>query len=174
MRGKHMFNSTVIIVLIIAFIIHGIIWGKATNKVLQYRGYFYDDWFIWGFLFGIATLLVAMSRPDNNANVIKKRAAAKQAIITNPNTEWKCRKCKMINPPYTGTCSCGNTREENDAPLRAMQERREAELRAMQNQKDMQDTELDNLLTLSAYKDLLDKGVITQQDFEEKRKELLP
>ena len=42
----------------------------------------------------------------------------------------KCKKCKKINPPYTGTCSCGNTREENDAPLRAMQERREAELRA--------------------------------------------
>lgn len=168
-----MSNTTLIVTLIVIFIIHGIVWGKATNKVLQYRGYFYDDWFIWGFLFGIATLLVAMSRPDNNANVIKKRAAAKKPAFTSPNTEWKCRKCKMINPPYTGTCSCGNTREENDAPLRAMQEKREAEMRAQASEKIQQDAELDNLLTLSAYKDLLDKGVITEEDFEAKRSELL-
>lgn len=169
-----MFNSTTIIALVVIFVIHGIVWGKATNKVLQYRGYFYDDWFLWGFLFGMVALLVAMSRPDNNANVIKKRLAANKPVINSPNTEWKCRKCKTINPPYTGTCSCGNTREENDAPLRAMQERREAELRAQQSEKLQQDAELDNLLTLSAYKDLLDKGVITEADFEAKRTELLP
>lgn len=24
--------------------------------------------------------------------------------------EWKCKKCSKINPKYTGTCSCGESR----------------------------------------------------------------
>ena len=170
-----MISTPVIAAIVIFLIIRGIVIGKATNKVLAYRGYFYEDWFVWGFLFGMITLLVAMSRPDNNANVIKqKKAKALSNKVLYPNTEWKCKKCKKINPPYTGTCSCGNTREENDASLRAMQEKREAEARALELEQAKQDSELDNLLTLAAYKDLLDKGVITAADFEEKRKELLP
>ncbi len=161
------------IIAILIFIIRGIIYGKATNKVLLYRGYVYDDWFIVGFFFGLVPLLVAMSRPDNNANYIKMIKSQKVETVTNA-TSWKCKKCKKINPAYTGTCSCGNTREENDAPLKALQERREAEARALANEKIKQDSELDNLLTLSAYKDRMDKGVITKEDFEQRRKELLP
>lgn len=168
-----MSNSLIVLIVIVVLLVRGIVYGVATKKVLEYRGYFFEDWFWIGFIFGFTALLVAMARPDNNANVIKRRKALKP-VVTNPNSEWKCRKCKTVNPPYTGTCSCGNTREENDAPLRAMQERREAELRAMANEQNRQDSELDNLLTLAAYKDLLDKGVITAADFEQKRKELLP
>lgn len=170
---KPMLNGKLIAVLLVLFIIRGIVYGKATNKVLLYRGYVYDDWFVVAFFFGIVPLLVAMSRPDNNANYIKSIKAHK-VDIARPETDWKCKKCKKLNPGYTGTCSCGNTREENDAPLRAIQERRAAEARALANEKIKQDSELDNLLTLSAYKDLMDKGVITKEDFESKRKELLP
>ncbi len=168
-----MLNGPTIAILVVFFIIRGIVYGKATNKVLLYRGYVYDDWFIIAFFFGLVPLLVAMSRPDNNANYIKTIKAHK-TTTTSENTNWKCKKCKKINPAYTGTCSCGNTREENDAPLRALQERREAEARALASEKIRQDSELDNLLTLAAYKDLLDKGVITAADFEARRKELLP
>jgi len=168
-----MFDGKIIALLIVLFILRGLIYGVATNKVLLYRGYVYDDWFLAGFLFGIVPLLVAMSRPDNNANYIKS-IKAKKTITTSPDTNWKCKKCRKINPGYTGTCSCGNSREENDAPLKALLERREAEARALVNEKLKQDSELDNLLTLSAYKDLMDKGVITKEDFEQKRKELLP
>ena len=168
-----MLDAKMIIILLILFVIRGVVYGKATNKVLLYRGYVYDDWFIIAFFFGLVPLLVAMSRPDNNANYIKMIKSQK-VETTSPATNWKCKKCKKINPAYTGTCSCGNTREENDAPLRAIQERREAEARALASEKIRQDAELDNLLTLSAYKDLMDKGVITKEDFEEKRKELLP
>lgn len=168
-----MLDGKIIAILIVLFIIRGIVCGKATNKVLLYRGYVYDDWFLVGFFLGIVPLLVAMSRPDNNANYIKMIKAHK-VETTSSATNWKCKKCRKINPAYTGTCSCGNTREENDAPLRALQAKREAEARALEEAKLGLDSELDNLLTLSAYKDLLDKGVISAADFEERKKELLP
>lgn len=168
-----MLNPTSVLLIIVALAIRGVVYGTATKKVLQYRGYFYEDWFWFGFVFGLVTLLVAMSRPDNNANFLKQRKAGAPKMV-NPGVEWKCRKCKAVNPAYTGTCSCGNTREENDAPLRALQAKREAEARALEEAKLGLDSELDNLLTLSAYKDLLDKGVISAADFEERKKELLP
>lgn len=166
-------DNKLIIAFIIIFIIHRIIVGKAVNQILAFRGYFYDDWFIWGLLYGSVVIFVALSRPDNNANYIRQKKNSK-VQISYPTTEWKCRKCKKLNPPYTGTCSCGNSREENDAPIRALQAKREAAASALANEKIKLDSELDNLLTLSAYKDLMDKGVITAADFEEKKKDLLP
>lgn len=30
------------------------------------------------------------------------------------NGEWQCKKCGRVNSDYVGTCSCGNTKAENE------------------------------------------------------------
>lgn len=30
------------------------------------------------------------------------------------NNEWKCKNCGKVNSDYVGTCSCGNTKAENE------------------------------------------------------------
>ena len=45
--------------IIVGTIIGGIIWGIVVNKVLENKGY-KEDWFWWGFFFGILAVLVAL------------------------------------------------------------------------------------------------------------------
>ena len=50
-------------------VVNGCIWGFVTNKVLETRGYD-DNWFWWGFFFGMIAVLVAASKPivQENSN----------------------------------------------------------------------------------------------------------
>ncbi len=50
---------------------------------------------------------------DFCANCGNKVYSAPVEKTPNDN-EWKCSKCGTVNPNYTGTCSCGNSRQENE------------------------------------------------------------
>lgn len=50
---------------VIAGIVRGIIWGIVVEKIIENKGY-KENWFWWGFLFGILALLVALSKKDKN------------------------------------------------------------------------------------------------------------
>lgn len=49
---------------IVFCIIWGVIWGFATKKVIEKKGYS-ENWFIWGFIFGIIAFFVALIKSDN-------------------------------------------------------------------------------------------------------------
>lgn len=49
---------------LIAVVIWGLIWGFATKKVIENKGYT-ENWFWWGFFFGFIALIVALTKPDN-------------------------------------------------------------------------------------------------------------
>lgn len=53
------------IVVLIVGIVQGIIWGIATDKIIENKGY-KENWFWWGFFFSFFAVIVALTKPDVN------------------------------------------------------------------------------------------------------------
>ena len=53
------------IIVLIVGIVQGIVWGIATNKIIENKGY-KENWFWWGFFFSFLALIVALTKPDVN------------------------------------------------------------------------------------------------------------
>ena len=168
-------------------------WGWATNKVVENKGYT-DSWFIWGFLFGLIAFVVALTKEDNHSNIYSSRTALTRAskaydeefktIVAN-GSDWYCKKCKKTNPSYVGTCSCGNTKAANNAKSTVSTDNSGSSAQKTEDTKknveevtkntetaDEIKTEEKNVRILKQYKDLLDAGVITQQEFDNKKKQI--
>lgn len=150
---------------LIGLIVQGIIWGVATNKVIENKGYS-ENWFWWGFFFGFLALIVACTKPQaqyynsssSSSSLFAASAEEKMKIQQQSLLEqggWKCNKCGNVNPSYTGTCNCGNLKASNQT----------------KEKEDKRETA--NFQKMKSYKDLLDSGVITQEEFDAKKEQLL-
>ncbi len=89
------------------------LWGYISNLVIRGRGYYYENWFWWGFFCGIAPVIAALILPDksikakkNKENISKLEKAAEESL---KEGYWRCI-CGKANPPYTGTCACGKNK----------------------------------------------------------------
>lgn len=171
------------IVYLLIAVIYCIIWGCVTQQVIYNKGY-EDNWFWWGFLFGFFALIVACTKPQNipktqtnyntsafsstnsNTSIFSDKPSANRN--TTPAGSWKC-SCGRINPHYTGTCACGMSQHKQ-------KEKEMAQEKAEQNKSNQpldENEQLKNLKLLKEYKELLDTGIITQEEFEKKKAELL-
>lgn len=81
------------------------------------------------------------------------------------NGGWKCI-CGRINPSYTGTCACGKRKNtiQTETEKKENQSRRQTQTSI--NEEDMFEK-------TRKYKELLDSGIITEEEFNKKKKELL-
>lgn len=139
-------------------LIGGMIFGFATDAVISNKGYD-ENWFWWGFFFGWIALVVALAKPQKERNTRSPEASA--AYYDNKrmkNNGWVCAKCEKTNPHYTGTCSCGNTKNNNEQAKLEI-EKKEAEAKTIEEVK--------------KYKELFASGIITQEEYETKKNELL-
>ena len=143
--------------IVIGIIIWGVIWGVATNKVIENKGYD-ENWFWWGFIFGFIALIVAAAKPEVRSSTPVPSSSASTSTPqqltsidqkTLANGGWKCT-CGRVNPSYTGTCSCGKKKRDIE-----------------------EEQHLEQLKKLKDYKELLDSGVISSEEYEKKKKELL-
>lgn len=75
---------------------------------------------------------------------------------------WKCA-CGRVNAVYVSSCSCGRNRNGETAP----------EPVSVQAEPEMEEVELRNASAIREYKKLLDDGIITAEEFEAKKKQLL-
>ncbi len=142
---------------VIGIIIWGVIWGAATQTVVYNKGY-EENWFWWGFFFGFIALLVALSKLQlySTGPLSPQLAREAEERRTMEAGGWKC-VCGRLNPSYTGTCACGRSRQ---AVLAAAAEP------ALEN-------EGATVRMIKQYKELLDSGAITQEEFEKKKREIL-
>ena len=67
--------------ILVGTIIGGIIWGIVVNKVIENKGY-EENWFWWGFFFGIFALIIALTKQSVNTTkvVIESSAPVKENI----------------------------------------------------------------------------------------------
>lgn len=150
---------------IIIAIIWGCVWGAATNAVIQNKGYD-ENWFWWGFFFGFIALLVALTKPDNKHDyyqVPTHLTHAAENIV--PKNGWKCIKCGRGNSSYVGTCACGNSKLSNNDFFSNVNNSNK-----MTNESKVSISVADEI---AKFKKLLDDGVISQEEFDKKKKQLL-
>ena len=154
---------------IVVVLIYGVIMGFATQIIIENKGY-RDNWFWWGFFFGIIALIVAVARPQCSSimvgNTVLSEEQAKKEELERKDERmlredgWKCT-CGKLNASYVGTCSCGRTHSEVEA------------FKQKQVEKKNQDGEAERLKQLQEYKKLLDCGALTEEEFTAKKKQLL-
>lgn len=72
--------------------------------IAKEKGYKKEKYLWIPFLLGIAgyLLVVALPNHSNTQNI---------DTIKRMSNSWKCSKCGRENPSYTGTCACGNSKE---------------------------------------------------------------
>lgn len=141
-----------VIAFIAAVLIQGVIFGVATDKVIENRGY-EENWFWWGFFFGFIALIVALSKPEVRYEYTPKESGsglfrAAETDRRRSGDTWICGRCGAVNQSYTGTCGCGMSKVENERNILRQEKEK---------------NELENARKLKAYKDLLDSGVITHE-----------
>ena len=163
--------------ILVGTIIGCIIWGIVVNKVIENKGY-KEDWFWWGFFFGIIAVLVALSKPQSHAydagNVDRLTYVADAYMVERSGQQdskivksgkWKCHFCNRINESYTGTCVCGRSKSDTENFAKQREEEQKK-----QRQKAAEGDAMDKLKKL---KELLDMGALTPEEFDLKKKELL-
>ena len=74
-----------------------------------------------------------------------------------PEGGWRCPRCGKPHASYDSFCSCGEKRENTNSSSRATPEANGSN--AVQ--------------TVRQYKQLLDEGILTQEKFDNKKKQLL-
>lgn len=161
---------------IVGVILWGLVWGYATKTVNESKGY--DGGFWLGFLLGFIGLIIVACKPTNYVSYETAEEAEEMEgdsdKLTIANGGWKCA-CGRVNADYIGTCACGRTKGEikaaQEAAQRAIQE--ENIKRQQKIEKEVSERELLNIQKLKAYKELLDSGVISQEEFDKKKAELL-
>ncbi len=146
------------------------IWGYAVYSIVQNKGYD-ENWFWWGFFFGILALLFALAKEDvswyyresgSRLSAIAAEAADERTLASGG---WVCSDCGKVQPSYTGTCGCGNTKNRSKAKKEAAEQKKKAEDTAF--------VENEIIETIKRYKELLDAGALTAEEFEKKKSELL-
>ena len=170
--------------ILIFSIIGGLIWGFIAKAIMDNKGYENHGYFWWGFFFGLIPVIIAACKPTcYSQQSITHPAFSPSSVYTSSNAanlagcSWKCI-CGQTNANYIGTCSCGRSRRDVERCLAEPKERET--VAALSNKENTQDSpktsaknQMEGIATIKAYKDLLDSGVISQEDFDKKKKELL-
>lgn len=158
---------------IIGIIIWALIWGFITKSISASKGY--DGGFWWGFWLGFIGLIVVACKPDNrsynqssnyNSSYSTGLSQCVQEKENNRVLEeggWKCVNCSRANPSYVTTCQCGVSKS-NNVPIERPKPMPLPETAAKET------SPADEILKL---KQLLDAGLLTQDEFDTKKKQLL-
>ncbi len=99
----------ILILLIYLMILIGVgwFWGWVVSSIIENKGYD-ENWFWWGFFFGVFAMAVALTKPDcytydSSYNNYMQAERDEERLS---HGGWKC-SCGRVNASYTGTCACG-------------------------------------------------------------------
>lgn len=171
---------------VIGVLVWALIWGFATRSVVYNKGYD-ENWFWWGFFFGFIAFIVALTKADASRNytsyssssssykpsdysnsplLVTRESAERDMEILN-NGGWKCKSCGKMNERSSERCvRCGWKAE------RYVTQDEVAEI-VKEESNTQEKNEPEKLEILKKYKELLDMGAISEDEFETKKKELL-
>ena len=149
----------------------GCVCGVVTKSINESKGY--DGGFAWGFWLGVIGIIVVACRQPVDytprQSIIRPAAPAPAEPVG-----WKC-KCGRYNAPYVSSCVCGRNKSEvalpqvtpmvHSTPAQVVIDPRTIPAAPVDESK--------NIAALKEYKELLDTGVITQEEFDAKKKSIL-
>lgn len=156
---------------IIVSVLIGCLWGAATFTINQNKGY-WNNGFWWGFWLGWIGLVVVLCKSDNHysyySSSVDKNFPSDQphpAIASQPvpNGGWRCA-CGRVHAAYVSSCACGKSKIPAPAVETELPEETGIEICEPEER---------IIVLLKEYKGLLDSGAITQEEFDNKKKQLL-
>ena len=176
-------------------IIWGIIWGYAAREIIINRGYGEEATkFFWlGFFFSFIAVIIAVTRPvyrsewssSSRSIIVPKTVSESNPYSDNfmtrvPDGGWRCSNCGKAHYSYETSCSCGKSRfdlaptvKKKEAAISTIDETLEENSMNTVGQKDNTNTDRSPFDVIRKYKELLDEGIITQEEFDAKKKQLL-
>ena len=162
-------DDFLILTYFIAVIVWAFVWGFVTKTVNENKGY--EGGFWWGFWLSWIGLIVVVCKPDNHVRSSSYNQGSSYAASRSSSKDtWRCAKCGTYNVGFS--CRCGMLRGDS-----ALLEKKQTEAKLEQVKKETEQksdkTEIENIQKLKLYKELLDSGVITQEEFDKKKAELL-
>ncbi|MBR1764857.1 MAG: SHOCT domain-containing protein [Ruminococcus sp.] len=167
----------------ILLIVWGLVWGACARQCVLDKGYEDEGgkYFAIGFFLGLLGFILAYAKPDmkkqymdqqfkvmmenQNRMMSGQSAPPRQAAAEGG---WRCT-CGEMNKDYEGSChNCYKTRAEVKMAEKAKKEAREAEKAAppQTQQASVSDQ-------LRDFKAMLDEGLITEEEYNAKKKQLL-
>lgn len=153
--------------------------GFFEYAVVRRLHYLPRKWFWLGFFFSFIALIVAATKPQHQSTTAEKLSTTSEKLSFAPvyapsesekkererrllsQGGWKCI-CGELNPYYVSSCVCGRNRNEGEINNGKKPQTPKEETSA-QSEIDM----------IRKYKELLDSGIITQEEFDAKKKQLL-
>ena len=168
----HMDDIITTIVSLIVGLIVCCIFGAITKSINESKGY--DGGFAWGFWLGwIGIIVVACRQPvlyvPKESIIVPSNNSRLPSYTISYHTPaadgWQCR-CGRYNARYVSSCVCGLKKADAQSPVAvpAPQTSTPAPTAA-------DDSKI--IALLKEYKELLDAGVLTQEEFDAKKKSLL-
>lgn len=160
------------------------IMGAVTKHINESKGR--DGGFAWGFWLGAIGIIVVACRPsliDHTATPSRSYYGSSQPSLTQngtPANGWRCT-CGKSHYSYESSCICGRTKASvaveklntSSPSVPKVVEAAPAPQKETAPQPQPALSEEKTLELLKEYKGLLDSGVISQEEFDAKKKQLL-
>lgn len=167
---------------LIAAIVVGLICGGICVAISYSRGM--EGGFWWGFLLGIIGIVVVAVRPnDRPAPSYSSSSASSDSYYSSSssylntsrtndalsNGGWRCPNCGKLHYSYESGCSCGASKFSQIES----QPESEPESKALPAGIEDAPVAVSQADEIRKFKELLDDGILTQEEFEAKKKQLL-
>lgn len=177
---------------IIVAILMRFAYAYGTQRIIDNKGRD-ENWFWWGFVFGLGALIVALfmpSIPYDNSNAMT--VSTFEEPIVKSKDSWKCIQCGRYNTGFS--CACGKLRGDNEEAKRRLEMKEPLPKintlapefvpaepipvytsNTVVPQKAIKDTDangIDDFDDIEEYKNLLAAGIITQEEYDKKAGQL--
>lgn len=136
--------------------------GIITSVINKKKGY--DGGFCWGFFLGVIGIFIVVMRNDKKDNDVMDReeVARENRKFLNEHDGWECPCCNRLHGLFETRCTCGFSLNE-ETVNEEEKKNKDASIKAAQSEAEL----------ITKYKDMLDNGLISEEEFSEKKKKIL-
>lgn len=153
--------DVVMFISLVASLFYPIICGLLTRHINKGKGYGGGFW--WGFFLGvIGIVIVVIRRPKDDPIMDRREVEEENQRFLNEHDGWECPCCTRLHGPLENECVCGFKLNE-EVIIEEEKRTQDVYARKAENEADI----------ILKYKKMYDDGLITESEFEAKKKQIL-
>jgi len=153
--------DVVMFISLVASLFYPIICGLLTRLINKGKGYGGGFW--WGFFLGVIGILVVVLKSPKDDPIMDRREVEEENLrFLNEHDGWECPCCTRLHGPLENECVCGFKLNEK-VIIEEEKRTQDVYARKAENEADI----------ILKYKKMYDDGLITESEFEAKKKQIL-